>query len=119
MSKTLTFNQQVWYLTARIPRGRVSTYAELARACGSPRACRGVGNALNANPHAPHVPCHRVVRSDGQVGGYALGTAAKARILRQEGLQIGPKNKVVNFKKVLYSGFSKVKTYDRTKTRDS
>jgi methylated-DNA-[protein]-cysteine S-methyltransferase len=109
MPSVLTFNERVWRLTAQIPRGRVSTYGLIAKALGSPRACRGVGNALNANPHAPRVPCHRVVRGNGQLGGYADGTAKKARILRQEGIQIGPKNKVVNFKKVLYSRFSKIK----------
>lgn len=99
----------MWRLTTQIPRGRVSTYGLIARALGKPKAAQAVGNALNKNPRAPRVPCHRVVRGDGQVGGYADGTAKKGRILRQEGLRIGSKNKVVDFAKVLYTGFSKTK----------
>ncbi len=103
----LAFNELVWSKLKQIPRGRVTTYAVLAGVCGSPRAYRAVGNAVHRNPNAPRVPCHRVIRSDGQLGGYALGQAAKARILRQEGIRIGPKNKVENLKKVMYSKFPK------------
>lgn len=109
MTTALNFSERVWRLTAQIPRGRVTTYGLIAKALGKPRASRAVGNALNKNPEAPRVPCHRVVRSTGQLGGYADGTAKKAKILRQEGLRIGPKNKVVDFDKVLYTGFFKVK----------
>ena len=107
MKPVLSFNERVWRLTAQIPRGRVTTYGALAKALGQPKASRAVGNALNRNPHAPRVPCHRVVRATGQLGGYADGTAKKARILRQEGLRIDSKNRVVNFNRVLYSRFSK------------
>jgi O-6-methylguanine DNA methyltransferase len=110
MKPALNFSQRVWRLTAQIPRGRVSTYGLIAKALGQPRASRAVGNALNANPNAPRVPCHRVVRSTGQLGGYADGTAKKAKILRQEGLRIARKNgiyKVVNFGEIMYSGFLK------------
>lgn len=105
MSAILSFSQKIWRLTAQIPRGRVSTYGQLALALGQPKAVRAVGNALNKNPKAPQVPCHRVVRAGGQLGGYALGQAAKAKILGQEGLRI-INNKVANFEEVLYSGFS-------------
>jgi methylated-DNA-[protein]-cysteine S-methyltransferase len=60
----MTFNQKVWAITARIPRGKVAIYADVASALGS-RGYRAVGNALNRNPYAPQVPCHRVVGSDG------------------------------------------------------
>ncbi|MDP3725125.1 MAG: MGMT family protein [Nanoarchaeota archaeon] len=73
---------------ARIPRGRVATYAELALAIGHPRSARAVGNALNKNPHAPVVPCHRVVATDGTLRGYAGGLQKKARMLRGEGVLI-------------------------------
>ena len=72
MSAVLSFSQKVWQLTAQIPSGRVSTYGQLALALGQPKASRAVGNALNKNPKAPQVPCHRVVRVGGQLGGYAL-----------------------------------------------
>ena len=61
------------------------TYAQVAVAIGKPKAVRAVGNALNRNPFAPAVPCHRVVRSDGTIGGFASGAAMKRRLLRKEG----------------------------------
>lgn len=84
------FEQKVYQTTKKIPRGRVSTYAAIARAIGKPRAVRAVGNALNKNPFKD-VSCHRVVRSDGLVGGYARGTNAKIKRLRQEGVEIKDK----------------------------
>ncbi|MCX7819647.1 MAG: MGMT family protein [Kiritimatiellae bacterium] len=74
----------------RIPRGRVATYAQVARAagCASPRA---VGQALRRNPFAPHVPCHRVIASDGRAGGFAgqqhgAALRRKLALLRREGV---------------------------------
>ncbi len=69
----------------KIPRGRVATYGQIAYALGAPGAARAVGNALNKNPFRD-VPCHRVVRSDGAIGGYARGAAAKIARLRHEGV---------------------------------
>ena len=85
---TLSFEKRVYRITRSIPRGKVGTYKTIARAIGSPRASRAVGNALNKNPHAPVVPCHRVVRSDGAVGGFASGTKKKIQMLRREGVEI-------------------------------
>jgi methylated-DNA-[protein]-cysteine S-methyltransferase len=81
----MNFNQKVWALTARIPAGRVTTYAEIARKLGS-KAYRAVGNALNRNPYAPGVPCHRVVGSNGSLTGFAGGLAKKKEMLAQEGV---------------------------------
>ncbi len=72
-----------------IPRGETRTYAQVAASIGRPRAYRAVGNALNANPFPVLVPCHRVVRSDGRIGGYAYGAAAKRRLLKLEMLPPG------------------------------
>lgn len=83
----LTFDEKVWVLTTRIPRGRVASYGEIARRLGT-RAYRAVGNALNRNPYAPDVPCHRVVGSDGSLGGFAGGLGKKKSLLEAEGLQI-------------------------------
>ncbi|MFI5380556.1 MAG: MGMT family protein [Tepidisphaerales bacterium] len=83
----MTFSQKVWTLTARIPRGRVTSYAELARALGG-HGYRAVGQALNRNPYAPRVPCHRVVGSDGRLTGYAGGVAKKQQLLIREGIRI-------------------------------
>jgi O-6-methylguanine DNA methyltransferase len=79
------FQKAVYRAVARIPTGNTMTYAQVARAIGRPRAARAVGNALNTNPFAPKVPCHRVVRSDGTIGGFASGTLKKRALLRKEG----------------------------------
>src|SRR5206468_1980661 len=83
----MTFNQKAWTLCARIPRGQVATYADLARALNT-HAYRAVGNAMNKNPYAPKVPCHRVVGSDGSLTGYAGGLAKKRRMLAEEGISL-------------------------------
>jgi methylated-DNA-[protein]-cysteine S-methyltransferase len=85
--KEMSFNQKVWALTSRIPKGQVTTYADIARKLKT-RAYRAVGNALNKNPYAPAVPCHRVVGSDGKLTGYAGGLAKKQRLLEREGVVI-------------------------------
>jgi methylated-DNA-[protein]-cysteine S-methyltransferase len=99
---TEQFNEKVWKAMKRIPKGRVATYAGLARAVGKPKAFRAVGNACNRNPDAPKVPCHRVVSSDGKIGGYAFGTAKKIALLAREGVKV-KNGKVVNFEKRLVS----------------
>lgn len=82
------FQQQVYNLTAQIPKGKVATYHGIARALKNSNASRAVGNALNKNPYAPKVPCHRVIKSDGQIGGFASGTRRKEIMLKKEGLKI-------------------------------
>ena len=82
-----TFNERCYDILRRVPKGKVTTYSELARALKS-KAYRAVGNAMKKNPHAPEVPCHRVVRSDGDVGGFASGTKKKISMLKKEGVEI-------------------------------
>jgi len=77
----------VYQAVRKIPRGKVRTYKEIARIVGHPRAYRAVGSALNKNPYR-NVPCHRVVRTDGSIGGYANGTKKKIALLRKEGVKI-------------------------------
>jgi O-6-methylguanine DNA methyltransferase len=84
---SMSFNQKVWAMTARVPAGRVTTYAEIARALGS-KGYRAVGNALNKNPYAPQVPCHRVVGSNGNLTGFAGGLEMKKRMLANEGIAV-------------------------------
>ena len=95
------FQQRVYKITALIPKGRVSTYQEIAIALGQPKTSRAVGNALNKNPYAPKVPCHRVVASDGRLGGYAGGIEKKAALLKREGVKI-ERNKI-NLKRFGYA----------------
>ena len=78
------FQKKVYNIVKKIPRGNVLTYKEVARLVGRPKAFRAVGNTLNKNPFAPTVPCHRVIRSDGRVGGYAKGTKTKIELLKRE-----------------------------------
>lgn len=81
------FQKKVFKATQKIPKGKVSTYKETAKAIGHPRAHRAVGNVLNKN-HDPRVPCHRVIRSNGQVGGFRRGRKAKIKKLQSEGIPI-------------------------------
>lgn len=82
------FQSRVLKLVSMIPRGKVTTYKELALALGRPRACRAVGNALARNPNPVMIPCHRVVRSDGKIGGYKLGARRKMKLLLEESIKI-------------------------------
>jgi methylated-DNA-[protein]-cysteine S-methyltransferase len=81
----MSFQQKVWAITARIPRGRVMTYADVAHSLNT-TGYRAVGGALHRNPYAPQVPCHRVVGSDGRLTGFAGGLPAKRRMLEEEGI---------------------------------
>lgn len=82
------FYVKVWKAMDKIPRGKVATYKELARAIGNPHAARAIGNACNKNPNAPQTPCHRVIASNGSLGGYALGLHKKVQLLEREGVEI-------------------------------
>ena len=91
----MNFRDRVYALTRRVPAGMVTTYRALADALGNPKLARAVGNALNKNTDFKNIPCHRVVRSDGRAGGYALGVRAKEKKLRSEGV-VTKKGRVVD-----------------------
>ncbi len=93
-------------LVKQIPRGRVSTYGSLARALGDIRAARACGVMLSQNPDPPKIPCHRVVMSDGSIGGFTHleGIKRKIELLRSEGIEIEG-NKIKNFREVLFEDF--------------
>lgn len=77
---------ELWQLVKKIPKGKVTTYRLLAKKLGtSPRA---VGRMLHSNPKLIEVPCHRVVRSDGSLGGYSVGAGTKIKLLKKEGVEI-------------------------------
>jgi methylated-DNA-[protein]-cysteine S-methyltransferase len=80
------FTRKVLRATARIGYGKTGTYASVASRAGSPRAVRAAGNALGANPIPVIVPCHRVLRTGGALGGYAGGPERKEYLLRLEGV---------------------------------
>lgn len=96
----MNFDERVWNLCKKIPRGKVSTYKLIAEELNS-KAYRAVGGALNRNPYAPQVPCHRVLNSKGELHGFAFGLEAKKKLLENEGIKI-KNNKVVDFEKVLF-----------------
>ncbi|MFX0068679.1 MAG: MGMT family protein [Promethearchaeota archaeon] len=83
------FQRKVYKVTSKIPEGSVTTYATIARILGNSSMARAVGNALNKNPFpSKEVPCHRVIRSNGQVGGFASGTKNKIIMLEKEGIEV-------------------------------
>jgi methylated-DNA-[protein]-cysteine S-methyltransferase len=82
------FQLKVWAYLKKIPRGRVKTYSQVAKGIGKPLAFRAVANAIGKNPYAPRIPCHRVIRSDGSLGGYSGkgGIQTKKLLLKKEGI---------------------------------
>ena len=112
----MNFNEKCYEILKKVPRGKVTTYGELARAVGSPKAARAVGNAMkrnpygflstgnsskarlrsrnkkefpvNKNPYAPEVPCHRVVGAKGEMVGFASGVDKKIKMLKEEGVEV-------------------------------
>jgi len=96
-----TFSERVLEECSKIPKGRVSTYAEIAKAIGNPKAYRAVGNSLNKNPRPVIVPCHRIIKSSGEIGGFANGKKKKIELLKKEGIRL-EKGKIFGFEKVLW-----------------
>ena len=84
------FQVRVWRYLTKIPRGSVKTYSQVAKGIGRPFAVRAVANAIAKNPYAPKIPCHRVIRSDGSLGGYSAkgGIKTKKLLLQREGLTL-------------------------------
>ena len=84
------FQIKVWNYLKKIPKGKVKTYKQIAKAIGMPKAARAVANACGKNPYAPKIPCHRVIRSDGGLGGYSGrgGIKQKLKLLRSENAPI-------------------------------
>ena len=80
------FQLKVWNYLNKIPKGKVKTYKQVAKGIGMPKAARAVANACGKNPYAPKIPCHRVIRSDGSLGGYSGrgGIRQKLRLLKSE-----------------------------------
>jgi methylated-DNA-[protein]-cysteine S-methyltransferase len=110
-TKRVLKNEDVYELLLKIPAGKVTTYGDLAKALGNPSASRIVGRILGQNSNPIKVPCHRVVMSDGKLGGYAYGTAKKRGLLEKEGL---------SFTNGIVSDFTKIRISlpSNGKTRD-
>ncbi len=99
MAKAIN-RQEIYSLLCEIPEGRVTTYKKLAQKIGS-KGYRAIGQIVGSNSQAPKIPCHRVVKSDGSVSGYAFGIENKIKILTSEGVKIID-GKIVNFEQKLY-----------------
>lgn len=93
-------SQKLYDLLSQIPKGKVTTYKALADELGT-KGYRAVGQIVGKNPNAPKVPCHRVVRSDGGLGGYAFGLKKKIELLSAEGVKIS-EGKVADFNKKFF-----------------
>ena len=101
----MKFDEKVWKLMEKIPKGRVTTYGLVAKKLNT-KAYRAVGNACRRNPYAPRVPCHRVVRSDGTVGGFGGKTSGKnvkkkIQMLRKEHVEIID-GRIADFERVIF-----------------
>ena len=103
-----SFYEKCYDVLKKVPKGKVTTYKEIARALNS-KAYRAVGTAMNKNPYAynqknisasEHVPCHRVINSNGDIGGFFSGANAKIKLLKSEGIEI--KNNKINLNKYFY-----------------
>ena len=85
--KGTKFQIKVWKYLLKIPKGSVKSYKQVATGINRPNSARAVANACGKNPYSPKVPCHRVIRSDGKLGGYSApgGTKTKKKLLKKEG----------------------------------
>ena len=96
----MDFNEKCYALLKKVPKGKVTTYKEIAKALKT-KSYRAVGNAMNKNPNPVEVPCHRVVKTDGSLGGYAYGDETKISLLKEEGVEVKD-GKIVNFEAILH-----------------
>jgi len=96
----MRFEEKVWLLLKQIPRGRVTSYKEIARVLNT-KAYRAVGKACGRNPFAPKFPCHRVVSNNGGIGGYSGGIKKKIKLLEKEGIRV-KNGRIMDFDQVFF-----------------
>ena len=94
----MMLSTKVYRKLLQVPKGKVTTYGELAKAVGLKNGQRIIGMIMKKNPFPVIVPCHRVVKSDGKIGGYAYGENVKSRMLADEGIKIKD-GKIIDFDK--------------------
>ena len=97
----MNITEKIYKKLLQVPPGKITTYGELSRAVGFENGQRAIGQIMKKNPFPVIVPCHRVVKSDGTVGGYAYGSERKKHMLSKEGLKIN-NDKISDFKKNLF-----------------
>jgi len=97
----LKIEQIVYKKLLQVPKGQITTYGELAKAVGLKNGQRVIGRIMNKNPYPSIVPCHRVVNSNGKIGGYAYGIDVKTNMLTKEGIEI-QNGKILDFEKRIF-----------------
>jgi methylated-DNA-[protein]-cysteine S-methyltransferase len=97
----MKLEEKVYKKLLEVPPGKVTTYGELAKAVGLQNGQRLIGKIMNKNPYPVIVPCHRVVKSDGKIGGYAWGEKVKANMLTKEGIKI-KNSKIISMDEIIY-----------------
>ncbi len=97
----MNLDEKVYKKLLQVPKGKITTYGELAKAVGLQNGQRAIGKIMNKNPYPVIIPCHRVVSSNGTVGGYAFGQDVKTNMLIKEGIKIH-NGKILDFGKIIY-----------------
>ena len=97
----MNLDEKVYKKLLQVPKGKITTYGELAKAVGLQNGQRAIGKIMNKNPYPVIIPCHRVVSSNGTVGGYAFGQDVKTNMLAKEGIKIH-NGKILDFGKIIY-----------------
>jgi methylated-DNA-[protein]-cysteine S-methyltransferase len=97
----LNLDKKIYKKLLQVPTGKVTTYGELAKAVGLENGQRIIGKIMNQNPYPVIIPCHRVVKSDGKIGGYAYGEVIKSDMLTREGIKI-KNGKILDFQNTIY-----------------
>lgn len=95
-------DEDVYHLLLQIPKGKTTTYGDLAAALGHPSSSRLIGQIVGRNPNPINVPCHRVVKSDGMLGGYSGGIDRKIELLKKEGISISNNITIDDFENVRF-----------------
>jgi len=97
----MNLDKKIYKKLLEVPKGKITTYGELAKAAGMKNGQRAVGKIMNKNPYPLIIPCHRVVKSDGHIGGYAYGEDIKSYMLTQEGIII-KNGKILDLENKMY-----------------
>ncbi|MEC4847853.1 MAG: MGMT family protein [Nitrosarchaeum sp.] len=97
----MSLDKKIYKKLLEVPKGKITTYGELAKAVGLKNGQRAVGKIMNKNPYPVIIPCHRVIKSDGKIGGYAYGEEIKSNMLSKEGIKI-QNGKILDFENSIY-----------------
>ncbi len=100
----MNLSEYTYYLVRQIPKGRVSTYGAVAKALGDKKYARAVGTYMHNNPDADTMPCFKIVKSDGSLGGFGLGINDKIRRLKNDGVAV-KNGRIIDFNRVFFDGF--------------